>query len=486
MITQIRAREREAITSIETTRAKRLEQINSAKQEILSQLKQMNQAVSFADNMVKRSSNTDVMQNKGTLKQRFEELRAINPEVPLHQNTVYMRFTADSTAGLILGSIQTEKVDAKKSTLQGIDQPVRAGVEAELLLSPKTSCGEMCDLQSEQIEFLVESADDVSIIITSVNKNENGTFLLKFMPIVPGTYNLEVKMYGEKLPICPVNLLVKECELVLDGELDLKLFRGDTLHAPMGIAVNMKGAIAVTDLFGHSVYLFDNQGDFLQKIGCEGTYDGHFNFPTDVIFIDDDEILVSDQNNHRIQRFSSQTGTFIRSFGKHGSGKGQFNRPFGLFMDDQEQIVVTDVGNKKIHVLTKDGESIFTFGDNGPEELSNPLSCVRYKDKFFVSDMEDHSIKVFDITGQFLYKFGSQGTANGQFMAPFGLHIDRFNCLLVCDRNNARVQKFSLDGRFLGKSTSKLGNVNFATEMPDGRILVTSVNSEKVYVLRTK
>ncbi|XP_022798043.1 tripartite motif-containing protein 2-like [Stylophora pistillata] len=436
--------------------------------------------------MVKRSSNTDVMQNKGTLKQRFEELRAINPEVPLHQNTVYMRFTADSTAGLILGSIQTEKEDAKKSTLQGIDQPKRAGVEAELLLSPKTSSGEMCDLQSEQIEFLVESADDVSIIITSVNKNENGTFLLKFIPIVPGTYNLEVKMYGEKLPICPVNLLVKECELVLDGELDLKLFRGDTLHAPMGITVNMKGAIAVTDLFDHSVYLFDNQGDFLQKIGCEGTYDGHFNFPTDVIFIDDDEILVSDQNNHRIQRFSSQTGTFIRSFGKHGSGKGQFNRPFGLFMDDQEQIVVTDVGNKKIHVLTKDGESIFTFGDNGPEELSNPLSCVRYKDKFFVSDMEDHSIKVFDITGQFLYKFGSQGTANGQFMAPFGLHIDRFNCLLVCDRNNARVQKFSLDGRFLGKSTSKLGNVNFATEMPDGRILVTSVNSKKLHVLRTK
>ena len=122
MITQIRARERELITSIETTRAKRLEKISSAKQNIFSLLKQLNQAVDFADNIVKRSSSTDIMQNKGTLTQRFEELRAIYHEVPKHRDIVHVKFTAASMAGLKLGSVQkTEKADVKKSTLQGID-----------------------------------------------------------------------------------------------------------------------------------------------------------------------------------------------------------------------------------------------------------------------------------------------------------------------------------------------------------------------------
>ena len=223
IITQIRARERELITSIETTRAKRLEQISSAKQNIFSLLKQLNQAVDFADNIVKRSSSTDIMQNKGTLTQRFEELRAIYHEVPKHRDIVHVKFTAASMAGLKLGSVQMkEKADMKKSTLQGIDQTLRAGVEADFLLCPKTSSGELCDLESNQIEFLVEPADDVSM--TSVHENDEGTFQLKFTPILSGDYSLEVKINGEKLSVCPVTVQVKECELVVDGKLDLTNF----------------------------------------------------------------------------------------------------------------------------------------------------------------------------------------------------------------------------------------------------------------------
>ena len=265
MITQIRARERELITSIETRRAKRLEQISSAKQNIFSLLKQLNQAVDFADNIVKRSSSTDIMQNKGTLTQRFEELRAIYPEVPERRDTVYVKFTAASMVGLKLGSVQmTEKADVKKSTLQGIDQTLRAGVEADYLLCPKTTSGEICDLESNQIEFLVEPADDVSM--TSVHENDEGTFQIKFTPKVPGDYSLRVKINGEKLSVCPVTVQVKECELVVDGELDLKNFSDAELKGPFGIALNAEGTMAVSDFYGHSVNVFDNEGTFLQKL----------------------------------------------------------------------------------------------------------------------------------------------------------------------------------------------------------------------------
>ena len=474
IITQIRARERELITSIETRRAKRLEQISSAKQNIFSLLKQLNQAVDFADNIVKRSSSTDIMQNKGTLTQRFEELRAIYHEVPKHRDIVHVKFTAASMAGLKLGSVQmTEKADMKKSTLQGIDQTLRAGVEADFLLCPKTSSGELCDSESNQIEFLVEPADDVSM--TSVHENDEGTFQLKFTPILPGDYSLEVKINGEKLSVCPVTVQVKECELVVDGELDLTNFSNPELKGPFGIALNAKGTMAVSDYYGPSVYVFDSEGTLFRKID-------QLNQPLHVVFANDEDILVSDHGDNRIYQYNTRTGLFIKEF-----GKGKLKNPFGLSMDDKEQIIVSDYYNNRIQVLAKNGGNIFTFGDIGPEKLLRPFSCVSHKNRFFVSDSGHSCIKVFDQAGQFLYKFGSKGTKNGQFVIPSGLHIDRHDCLLVCDQGSGRFQKFSLEGRFIGKCTTPgLENLNGVAEMPDGRILVTSTNYKKVYIIITK
>ena len=479
MITQIRAQERELITSIETKRARRLEKISSAKQSIFSLLKQLNQAVDFAHNIVKRSSSTDIIQNKGNLKQRFEELRAIYHEVPRHRDIVHVKFTAASMAGLQLGSVEmTEKADVKKSTLQGIDQTLRAGAEADFLLCPKTSFGEICDLKPNQIEFLVEPADDVSM--TSVNENDEGTLQLKFTPKVPGDYSLEVKINGEKLSVCPVTVLVKECELVVDGELDLKIFPDAELKGPFGIALNAEGTIALTDFYGHSVFVFDSEGTYLRKID-------QFEKPVDVVFVNDEDILVSDENDRRIYKYNTRTGLFIKEFGKPGTGKRELGNPSGLSMDDKERIVVSDYNNNRIHVLDKNGENIFTFGDFGPERLLHPLSCVSHKNRFFVSDSDHYCIKVFNETGQFLYKFGGKGTENGQFGRPSGLHIDRHDCLLVCDQKSGGFQRFSLEGRFIGRCTThELKNLNGVVEMPDGRILVTSTNSKKVYIMIMK
>ena len=87
----IREREREAIISLETTRMARLERINSAIQEAQSLLKQMKQAVEFAKNLTERSSSSDIMKNKDTLKQRVEVIRKI--EFPKHYETSFVKFT---------------------------------------------------------------------------------------------------------------------------------------------------------------------------------------------------------------------------------------------------------------------------------------------------------------------------------------------------------------------------------------------------------
>ena len=468
----------------ETTRATRLERINSSIKEAQSLLKQMKQAVEFAKNLTERSSSSDIMRNKETLKQRFEVLREI--EVPKHDATSsIVKFTAASSKNLKLGFIETiPKSDAYRSTLEGLKQILQAGVEAEFTLCPQTSEGRMInhpDLKDE-VEVLIEPVKDVTNLI--VSEKEDGNLQLKFTPKVPGDFSIEVKINGDKLPTCPFTVQVKERELVVVGELNLKFFPEDVPQRLYGLAVNPDGKIAVTDIDGHRGYVFDRDGNCLRKIGYEGEDPGQFSYPVGVSYVNNNEILIADQYNNRIQHINIQTGTVVKSFGKCGSGEGEFENPLDVCLDDEGRIVVTEYGNHRIQVLSQKGKTILIFGDSGPEKLSNPTTCIPYKNMFLVSDTDNNCVKVFDWSGTFLFKFGKQGNQDGQFNWPHGMVLDSCYNLLVCDYNNNRVQQFSLDGRFTGKTITDLPRPTGIATAPDGHILVTSYKADKVYILK--
>ena len=482
MIEMIREREREAITSLETTRVTRLERINSAIQEAQLLVKQMQQAVEFAKSLTERSSSSDIMTNKGTLKQRFEVLREI--EVPKLDETSFVKFTAASAKDLKFGFIETSipKGNANQSTLEGLKQTLQAGVAAEFTLCLKTSEGKMINQpdRKDQVKVMIEPSKDVTSVI--VSEKEDGNLQLKFTPKVPGAYGIEVKINGDKLPTCPFIVRVKERAVVVVGELDLKFFPGDVPQGLEGIAVNTEGNIVLTSDCGHCVYILDRNGNYLRKLGGKGGTLTRFKHPAGVSYVNNNEILIADQCNHRIQHINIQTGTVVKIFGKCGSGKGEFTSPLDVCLDDEGRIVVTEFGNHRIQVLSQEGETISTFGDSGPEKLKDPTSCIPYKNKFLVADFGSNCIKVFDRSGTFLYKFGQKGNQDGQFDLPYGMLLDSLNNLLVCDFGNDRVQQFSLDGRFTGKTITRLPNPVGIATAPDGRILVTS--PETVYILK--
>ena len=405
MIADIREREREALESIEVTHVSRLSKINSAKQEVESLVKQMNQAAQFAENLVQRTSSSDIMQNKETLKTKFEELLRV--EVPKHQQTTFIKFVAASQKDVKLGFIEVTEDSAKaaKSTLEGLDQTFQAGVEAEFTLCPKTSGGEIsneADLKG-RVELLIKPVRDVTDVI--VEEKEDGKLRLKFTPKVTGAYNIEVKINGDKLPTCPMTVQVKERELVVVGELKLKFSPGDKPVKFYGIAVNTNGTIVLTDNYGHCVYVFNKYGNCLRKSRGEGSNTGQFQFPDGISFLNDNEVLIADFGNCRIQRLNIQTGTVVKSFGKFGKGKGELSNPIDVTVNDEGSLVVTERDNNRIQVMSKEGESIFTFGDKGPEKLHHPTCCILYKNIFLVSDGDNHCIKAFDQSGTFLYQF---------------------------------------------------------------------------------
>ena len=484
VITKTRQQEKQLLESLEVMRRKRLERVNSAKQELESLVKQMLQGAEFAEDLVQRGSTVDIIHNKNKLRQKLEELRGV--EVPKHRQATFVKFTAASQHNFKLGSIQVSEKPkiAAKSTLEGLDQTFQVGVQAKFTLCPRTSGGEMSDHADlkDQLELLITPAKDVTNV--TLDEKYDGNVVLKFIPKVPGAYSTEVKINGDKLPTCPITVQVKERELVVVGELKLKFFPGHTLERLYGVVVNTEGQLVVTDNLGNCVYVFDKDGNCMRKIGSKRSHTGQFQFPNGISFLNDNEVLIVDLGNCRIQRVNIQTGTVVKSFGKEGRQKGEFSGPVDVTVDDDERIVVTEWGNNRIQVMSKEGESIFTFGDKGPEKLCKPTCCIPYKNMFLVSDRDNHCIKAFDQSGTFLYKFGKEGNQDGQFKYPNGLLVDSSNNLLVCDFGNSRVQQFSLDGRFTGKSITRLSKPMAITTAPDGRILVTKCYEKKVHILK--
>ena len=418
------------------------------------------------------------------MKQKFQELHGV--EISRHHLTTFVKFTAASQQDLKLGFIQlTEKpAKAAKSTIEGLDRTFQAGVEAEFTLCPKTADGEIsnqADL-NDQVEFQIKPTQDVTNV--TVQRREDGNLKLKFTPIVPGAYSVEVKINGEKLSTSPFPLAVKERQLVVVGELDLKFNQGQEFKRQTGIAVNTQGDIAVVDNLGHCVFVFNKEGNCLKQIGKEGVDPGQFKHPTGVLFLNDHEVLVTDALNNRIQHINIQTGTVLKTFGKKGERKGYFMAPCSVHLDHAERFVVTELHNNRVQVMSKEGEALFTVGDSGPEKLSTPYSCIHYKNIFLVTDRDKHIIKAFDASNTFLYKFGKKGNQDGQFNVPCGMCLDGSNNLLVCDSSNNRVQQFSLDGRFTGKTIVPLLGPRRIATAPDGRILVSCKVAKKIYILR--
>ena len=75
--------------------------------------------------------------------------------------------------------------------------------------------------------------------------------------------------------------------------------------------------------------------------------------------------------------------------------------------------------------------------------------CVDKSGKVYVVDYHNYRVQVFDANGNFLLKFGSQGTGNGQFSQLGGVCVDSLGNIYVTDEVNSTVQKFDSNGNFL-------------------------------------
>ena len=89
---------------------------------------------------------------------------------------------------------------------------------------------------------------------------------------------------------------------------------------------------------------------------------------------------------------------------------------------------------------------------SGDGQFYDPYGvAVDTADNIYVADTYNHRIQKFDSEGNFIIKWGSYGWGDGQLRYPQGVAVDSADNVYVVDTSNHRIQKFDSDGTFLGK-----------------------------------
>ena len=166
----------------------------------------------------------------------------------------------------------------------------------------------------------------------------------------------------------------------------------------------------------------------------------------------------ANSNLDPILKFDS-SGNLVKSF-----GAGMIVRPHGLFIDKNNNVWVTDgdAENGKgdqVFEFSQDGKVLLTLGKagvagDGQDTFNKPSDVlVAPSGDIFVADGHgpgsNARIVKFSADGKFIKAWGKEGTGPGEFNNPHSLAMDFKGRLFVADRGNSRIQIFDQGGQFL-------------------------------------
>jgi sugar lactone lactonase YvrE len=158
-----------------------------------------------------------------------------------------------------------------------------------------------------------------------------------------------------------------------------------------------------------------------------------------------------------------QKGKFVKSWGKEFKGGAH-----GLHIQKEgstEYLYLCDTKRAVVVKATLDGEEVFSIGypeqsdayKPGPDgtriKYSPTNLAIAPNGDFYVGDGYGSSyINQYNNKGGFIRTFGGKGKEAGKVDCPHGIAVDlrgKTPTLMVADRANNRIQRFSLDGQHI-------------------------------------
>ena len=176
----------------------------------------------------------------------------------------------------------------------------------------------------------------------------------------------------------------------------------------------------------------------------------------------DDRVYVFNRSANNVIVFDRE-GDMITAWDR------DFIEPHAATVDQHGNIYLVDRDTHVIEKFTLDGELLMTLGnrnqpsDTGGTELGQLANkaggpnnkptgvAVAADGTIFVSDgYQNCRVHKYDAEGNHLMSWGVPGKVEpGHFHLPHGIGVDNRGRVLVCDRENHRIQLFNQDGEHL-------------------------------------
>jgi len=246
---------------------------------------------------------------------------------------------------------------------------------------------------------------------------------------------------------------------------------------PSGVAVNAQNDVIVADTNNHRIQIFDKEGRFKFQFGECGKRDGQLLYPNRVAVIKNSgDIIVTERSpTHQVQIYN-QYGQFVRKFGAN-----ILQHPRGVCVDNRGRIIVVECKVMRVIIFDQLGNVLAKFGCSKHLEFPNGV-VVNDRQEIFISDNRAHCVKVFSYDGQFIRQIGGEGITN----YPIGVGINSVGEIAIADNhNNFNLTVFSQDGQLLSALESKVKHAQcFDVALMDDGSVVLASKDYRLYVYR--
>ncbi|MGE0426075.1 MAG: 6-bladed beta-propeller [Reyranellaceae bacterium] len=188
-------------------------------------------------------------------------------------------------------------------------------------------------------------------------------------------------------------------------------------------------------------------------------------------------MLVADRDAHQVLRFDA-AGTLVQALGRrhHPSLDAPFNHPTAAAEAADGEIYVADgYGNSSVHRFAADGTLMRTWGGHGdgPGAFTTPHAIwVDRFDRVLVGDRENNRVQVFDRDGTFI-------TAWGDFYHPMQIWVDDRDHVFVTDQI-PRISLLSPEGRLIGRCRGAINGAHGICGDAEGNLYLAELPPQEI------
>ncbi len=230
------------------------------------------------------------------------------------------------------------------------------------------------------------------------------------------------------------------------------------IDRPRAIAADGSGGLWVGDARNLQLaHVQTNGTPIAAPIGGYGNGPGQFRQPSG-IFMDNGDVVVSDQWSFQLQRFTVSGGapSYAETIGGTPPSPGGFNGPFGLTYDDAGNLYVADWFNHRMQKFNPDGSFATEWGAYGSGDggLIFPRAAIMAADgRVVVTDSENNRLSLFAADGTFDSTVVPVSTTLGR---PHQTAIAADGSYWIADTLNNRLIRLDVTGFTLDVITASV------------------------------